>query len=434
MINLAGYEKVSPFFEEDELSVCKAIRDYDNATVLIKYPTSQFPSHKLISEIKNEYAVALEIGKGAIRPTALQQTDTSLAIIFEDKGYSLLSSFIKMTDIDLKQKIILAKQALTALGHVHSKGFLHRNIKPTSFAVSHDMKEVVMTNLQHCSRLQKSISRMHTGLGADSFLPYISPEQSGRISEHPDHRSDFYSFGISLFEFFTGLLPFSAEDALELIHLHLAHEPPVPHLVNPEISEQLSAVILKLLAKNPENRYQSISGIKQDLKTCLKIYEKGVNFVGFKPGTKDISDTFTLSRRLFGRKKEKQLLLKSFEKAAQGSCEIVIVQGETGSGKTSLVKHIHGQVEAEQGEFISGKFDQFKRNIPYSALIQAFQKLIRKKLTGPAPIVSAWEKRILSVLGPNAGLITEVIPDLELLIGPQYPPATLPLTEALNRF
>ncbi|SMF25834.1 AAA family ATPase [Desulfovibrio gilichinskyi] len=435
MINLAGYEKVSPFFEEDEFSVCRAIRDYDKETVLIKCPTSQFPSPKLLSEIKNEYAVSLEIGKyGALYPTTLQQTDTSLAIIFDDKGYSLLSDVIKRTDIDLKGKIFLAIQALTALGYVHSKGFLHRHIKPASFAISHDMKEVVMTNLQHCSRLQDSISRAHTVLEADSFLPYISPEQSGRISEHPDHRSDFYSFGISLFEFFTGLLPFSTEDALELIHQHLAHEPPAPHLVNPGISEQLSAVILKLLAKNPENRYQSIRGIKQDLKTCLKIHEKGVDLEGFIPGEKDISDTFTLSCKLFGRKKEKQLLLKSFEKTVQGSSEIVIVQGETGSGKTSLIKHIYKQIDAEQGEFISGKFDQFKRNIPYSALIQAFQKLIRKKLTDPAPIVNAWEKHILNVLGSNSGLITEVIPDLELLIGPQASPAKLPLTEARNRF
>lgn len=435
MINLAGYEEVSPFLEEDELYMCKAIRDYDKARVLIKYPSSRFPSPKLLSEIKNEYAVSLDIGKyGAVYPVSLHHTDTSIAIIFEDSGYSLLSNFIKSTNIDLKQKLILALQALTALSCVHSKGFLHRNVKPDSFVVSHDMEKVVMTNLQHCSRLEDSAPRMHTSLGSDSFLPYISPEQSGRITEYPDHRSDFYSFGISLFEFFTGLLPFSSSDALELMHNHLAHEPPVPHLVNPEIPEQLSAVILKLLAKNPEDRYQSVRGIRLDLKLCLKIYTQGINFEDFKPGNKDISDTFNLSRRLFARKDEKQALLKSFKRAVQGSCELVIVKGETGSGKTSLVNHMRSQIETERGEFVSGKFDQFKRNIPYSALIQAFQKLILKRSANSAPIVSAWKKRIIEALGSNAGLITEVIPELELLIGPQAPPSKLPLTEARNRF
>ncbi|MBI9111989.1 AAA family ATPase [Maridesulfovibrio ferrireducens] len=435
MIDLVGYEKVGPLFKEDELSLCRAVRDYDGSTVLIKYPTSKFPSHKLLSEIKNEYATSLEIGKqGAIYPIALHQTDNSLALILEDKGYSLLNNFIINTDIDLKLKILLAIKALTALNCVHSKGFLHRNVKPDCFAVSRDMHEVVMTGLQRCSRFPDSASGITIGLVSDNFLPYISPEQSGRISEESDHRSDFYSFGISLYELFTGSLPFSAEDASELIHCHLAQEPPVPDMINPEIPEQLSAVILKLLAKNPNDRYQSAHGIKQDLKICLKICEKSFLPEGFKAGDKDISDTFTLSRRLFGRKREKHLLLKAFKKSALGSCEVVMVKGEPGSGKTSLINDIHKQVDEARGEFISGKFDQFKRNIPYSALIQAFQKLIRKRLTNSTPVINAWGKCIIKVLGSNAGLITEVIPELELLIGPQPPPAKLPLTEARSRF
>ena len=435
MIDLVGYDKVIPIFSEEELSLCRAIRDYDGSPVLIKTPTSKLPSPRLLAGIKNEYATSLEIGKvGAIHPIALHQTDNSLALIFEDKGYQLLDHFINGSGIDLHQKIILAIKAVNALNCVHAKGFLHRNIKPDSFAVSHDMHEVVLTNFQLCSRLSDSVSGTNIGLIPDNYLPYISPEQSGRISDSLDRRSDFYSLGITFFELFTGKLPFHADDALELIHCHLAQEPTSPHLIDPEIPEQLSAIILKLIAKAPGDRYQSTYGIKQDLKTCLKIIENSYLPDNFRPGDRDVSDTFTLTRRLFGRKNEKQLLLKSFEKTTQGSCEVVMVKGEPGSGKTTLINELRNHVVHARGEIISGKFDQFKRNIPYSALIQAFQKLIRKRLTNSAPVISAWKDRIIETLGSNAGLVIEVIPELELLIGPQESPAKLPLTEARNRF
>ncbi|WP_031481570.1 AAA family ATPase [Maridesulfovibrio frigidus] len=435
MIDLVGYEKVTPIFSEEDLSLCRAVRDYDGSPVLIKTPTSKLPCPRLLAGIKNEYATSLEIGKiGAIHPIALHQTDNSLALIFEDKGYELLDHFINRPGIDLHQKIILAIKAVNALNCVHAKGFLHRNIKPDSFAVSHDMHEVVLTSFQLCSRLSDSVSGTNIGLISDSYLPYISPEQSGRISDSLDRRSDFYSLGITLFELFTGELPFNATDALELIHCHLAQEPTSPHIINPEITEQLSSVILKLIAKNPGDRYQSTYGIKQDLKTCLKISESSYFPENFRPGERDVSDTFTLTRRLFGRKNEKHILLKIFEKTTQGSCEVVMVRGEPGSGKTTLINELRNHVAHARGEIITGKFDQFKRNIPYSALIQAFQKLIRKRLTNPAPVISAWKNHIIERLGSNAGLIIEVIPELELLIGPQKSPAKLPLTEARNRF
>ncbi len=435
MIDLVGYDKVTPIFSEEELSLCRAVRDYDGSPVLIKTPTSKLPSPKLLAGIKNEYATSLEIGKkGAILPIALHQTDNSLALIFEDKGYKLLNDFINGSDVDLQQKIILAIKTVNALNCVHAKGFLHRNIKPDSFAVSHDLREVVLTNFQLCSRLSDSVSGTNIGLIPNNYLPYISPEQSGRISDSLDRRSDFYSLGITLFELFTGKLPFHAEDALELIHCHLAQEPTAPHLINPEIPEQLSAVILKLIAKTPGDRYQSTYGIKQDLNTCLKIVENSYLPDDFKPGDRDVSDTFTLTKRLFGRKNEKHLLLKSLKKTTQGSCEIVMVKGEPGSGKTTLINELSSHVAHARGEIITGKFDQFKRNIPYSALIQAFQKLIRKRLTNSAPVVSAWKKRIIETLGSNAGLIIEVIPELELLIGPQESPLKLSLAEARNRF
>ncbi|CCO22882.1 PAS sensor protein [Maridesulfovibrio hydrothermalis AM13 = DSM 14728] len=435
MINLAGYENVNSLHEGEDLTLFRAIRSYDDIPVLIKYPNSKQPSPRILSGLKNEFAASQEIGNnGIIQTVSLHRTDNSLALILEDKDYQLLGSLVRNNETDLRKKIKLAIKIAKSMEMIHSKGFLHRNIRPQSIAVSGDLSEAVLTNLQFSSRISDSYSGGGTSLLSDENITYISPEQSGRISGELDRRSDFYSLGVTFFELFTGRPPFIADDALELIHSHLAKEPPVPYHLNPEIPESVSAVILKLLAKNPGDRYQSAHGIIQDLKACLRIIKNQEPPEGFTVGNQDISDTFTLSRRLFGRKDEIKLLQNSYNKVSLGSCEIIVVRGEPGCGKTTLVQAIRKKVIRDRGEFISGKFDQFRRNRPYSAIIQAFQEILRKRMTSPAPVINAWEKRITDALGQNAGLITEVIPELEQLIGPQKRPHKLPSAESRNRF
>lgn len=435
MMNLVGYEKITALHEGTDMTLCRAVRKYDDFPVLIKYPNSDLPAPRILSGLKNEYAASQEIdNSGVIQAITLHRTDNSLALILEDKGYQLLSTLMTSKQIDVHKKIKISIQVAKSMSKIHSKGFLHRNIRPDSIALNANITEVALTNLQYSSRISETYSSSNTGLVSDENIAYISPEQSGRISGELDRRSDFYSLGITLFELFTGRLPFIAEDALELIHSHLAKEPPIPHRIDIEVPKSISAVILKLLAKNPGDRYQSTHGIIQDLKSCLRILKKNEPQEDFAAGNQDISDAFTPSGRLFGRKIETATLLETYTKTSLGSCEVVMVRGEPGCGKTTLVKSISKQVFKERGEFISGKFDQFRRNRPYSAIIQAFQEMLRKRLGSPAPVIEAWKKRITNVLGSNAGLMTEVIPELELLIGPQETPSTLPSAESRNRF
>ncbi|NDV23966.1 AAA family ATPase [Desulfovibrio sp. JC022] len=436
MINLVGYENVTPMYEGNDMTLCRAVREYDDLPVLIKYPNAELPSPRLLTGLKNEYATSQEIGNTAIvQAVTLHRTDNSLALILEDKGYSLLSSLIPESKADLKQKLKIALKIAGSISRIHTKGFLHRNIRPDSIVLAPDYREALLTNLQNSTRITDLYTQSSSEILSADNIYYISPEQSGRVSTELDRRSDFYSLGITLFELFTGRKPFIAKDDLELIHSHLAKEPPNPQSITPEIPTPLSAVIMKLLAKNPGDRYQSAHGIKQDLKACLNIMGgTKTSPVKFTPGYQDISETFTLSRKLFGRKDELSELKDAFSKVMLGSCEIVFIGGEAGTGKTSLIQSFSEQVYKEKGEFISGKFDQFRRNRPYSALIQAFQELLRKRLSSPTPIINAWKKRITSVLEQNASLITDVLPELELLIGKQQPPTELGSTESRNRF
>ncbi|WP_432738523.1 AAA family ATPase [Maridesulfovibrio sp. FT414] len=434
-ITLAGYENFQPMHNGQEMNLCRAVRGYDDFPVLIKYPNSELPSPRLLAGMKNEFATSQEIGNSAIiQAVTLHRTDNSLVLVLEDRGYILLTQLIKDNLTGIRDKIRIAIKVATSLSKIHAKGFLHRNIRPASVAVSEDLGNAVLTNLQHCIRISETVSGSNAGLISDENLPYISPEQTGRISGELDRRSDFYSLGVTLFELFTGNPPFVADDALELIHSHLAKEPPVPGKISPDVPPSVSDVILKLLAKNPGDRYQSAHGIIQDLKSCLRILSTDDGQEAFTAGNQDISDTFTLSRRLFGRKDEKELILSAYNRASLGSCEVVMVRGEPGCGKTTLIRSISKLILKERGEFISGKFDQYQRNRPYSALIQAFQEMLRKKLSSPAPVIEAWKARITGVLGRNAGLITEVIPELEQLIGKQPAPAELPSAESRNRF
>lgn len=435
MINLAGYENITSMHEGNDMTLCRAVREYDDLPVLIKYPNTKLPSPRLLNGLKNEFATSQEIGNtGIIQAVTLHRTDNSLALILEDKGYNLLSSLIPRSNADLKLKLQIAMHITDSISCIHNKGFLHRNIQPDSIAIATDYKKALLTNLQHSIRITDALTQSSTEIISDDNIAYISPEQSGRVSAELDRRSDFYSLGVTLFEFFTGSKPFTAKDNLELIHCHLAIEPPNPQSILPEIPSPLSVILMKLLAKDPGDRYQSAHGIKQDLKACMHFLGTGTPDEEFTPGHHDISENFTLSRKLFGRKKELTELKNALSNVMLGSCETVFISGEAGTGKTFLIQSFSDQVYREKGEFVSGKFDQFRRNRPYSALIQAFQELLRKRLSSPTPIINAWKKRITSVLGQNANLISEVLPELELLIGKQAPPPELNPTESKNRF
>lgn len=268
-------------------------------------------------------------------------------------------------------------------------------------------------------------------------LAYLSPEQTGRMNRAVDYRSDFYSLGVVLYELLTGAPPFVSEDSLELIHWHIAKTPPAPAELNPKIPEPLSQIVMKLLAKMAEDRYQSVTGLNADLERCAKEWTNRRAVASFPLAQQDVSDRLMISQRLYGREPEVEALLRGFENACERGAEtgaMLLVTGYSGIGKTSLIQELYKPIVRQKGYFISGKFDQVVRTNPFGALIQAFRGLIRQLLTESEERLAVWRTELIAVLGANGGVLAEVMPEIELLIGKQQPVTAVGPTEALNRF
>jgi predicted ATPase len=267
-----------------------------------------------------------------------------------------------------------------------------------------------------------------------SVTPYISPEQTGRVSRTIDYRTDFYSLGATLYEVLTGRPPFKSDDSLEIIHSHLAKNPAAPSLLDQRIPEQISRIVLRLMAKAPEDRYQSTTGVAHDVDVCERQWIASQAVAPFELGQRDVPERFLMSRKLYGRDRETRQLLTAFEEAHGGITSLLLVSGYSGIGKTSLIHDLYKPIVRQRGYFISGKFDQIVRNIPYGALIQSFRGLVWQLLTETEERLAAWRGRVERALGANGGVLAEVIPEIELIIGKQEPPPPLGPTEAQNRF
>jgi len=306
--------------------------------------------------------------------------------------------------------------------------------------------------------ISTQLSRQHLALKnpavLEGTLAYMSPEQTGRMNRALDYRSDFYSLGATFYELFTGQLPFETTDAMELVHCHIAKQPTPPHQINPDLPPILSQIIFKLLEKTAEARYQSAWGLKADLEklqekllhpqyltnlSSEKVQEylpgfKNFANLQFKLGQQDICEHFQISQTLYGRETEINTLLAAFERVARGTAEIMLIAGYSGIGKSVLVKEIYQSLTEKQGYFIRGKFDQFQRNIPYSAVIDAFKQLVQQLLTENEQQLLVWQEKLLAALTPNGQIIIDVLPEIEWIIGQQPPVPQLGSTESQNHF
>ncbi len=313
-------------------------------------------------------------------------------------------------------------------------GILHKMINPLNIFVDPASGTVKLSGFGLATRLSReNPNTLSPRLGGET-LPYISPEQTGRMNRALDYRSDFYSLGATLYELFSGRAPFGSREAMEIIHAHIARQPVPPDKMAPQVPKTLSHIVMKLMAKPAEARYQSHSGLAADLLACVEHLENQGSLTDFPLGRHDIPKELQIAPGLYGREDEIAALEAALGRVSQGATEMVLVSGSAGVGKTALVGEIHRSVAQKNGFFISGKFDQLRHNIPYSALIQALRGLIREVLVEDKSGMERWKSRIRAALGPSGQLMTRVIPELERMIGPQPPLPEMGPLETRNRF
>ncbi|MEO0685005.1 MAG: serine/threonine-protein kinase PknK, partial [Cyanobacteria bacterium J06649_11] len=342
--------------------------------------------------------------------------------------------YIQQQPLKLSDTLAIAIQLADILKELHQHRVIHKDIKPANILIHPDSKQVKLIDFSIASLLLKETQEIQNPNVLEGTLAYLAPEQTGRMNRGIDYRSDFYALGVTLYELLTGRLPFVTDDPLELVHCHIAKIATPIHQVNTAVPSMVGAIVAKLMAKNAEDRYQSALGIKHDLQECLSQWKETGAITEFELGRRDLCDRFVIPEKLYGRKVEVQTLLDAFERVANGSSEMMLVAGFSGIGKTAVVNEVHKPITRQRGYFIKGKFDQFNRNIPFSAFVQAFRSLMGQLLSESDTQLQEWKAKILQAVGENGQVLIEVIPELERIIGSQPSVPELSGSAAQNRF
>ncbi|MGB0562601.1 MAG: ATP-binding protein, partial [Spirulinaceae cyanobacterium] len=415
--------------------VYRGYRNSDRTPVVIKTPLSAYPTLKDLAKLKHEYELVKTLDcLGVVKPLALPHYQQSLALVLEDFGGQSLERFLEDSPLAIDRFLPIAITLADIVGQIHQQKIIHKDIKPSNIIINPASEVVKFTDFGISSQLASETTTDTHHNTLEGTLAYLSPEQTGRMNRSIDYRTDLYSLGITFYQMLTGTLPFGNQDTLELIHAHLAKTPPAPHTINAAIPEPLSRIVLKLLEKNAENRYQTAFFLKQDLETCWRQWQAQGTINEFAIAAQNVSEQFQIPQKLYGREAEVQELLAAFEFAARGNAEFILISGYSGIGKSSLVHEVHKPIVRQKGFFVSGKFDQFKRDIPYASLIQALQELIRQLLTEDITVVNQWQDRLQNALGTNGQILVDVIPELELIVGEQPPVPHLGPAETQARF
>ncbi|WP_449418796.1 AAA family ATPase [Phormidium nigroviride] len=434
-MSITNYQIGEQIHESDQSLVYKGILLSENLPIIIKILKDNYPSISAFTHYKQEYEITRSLTSDlVIKAYQLQRHQNSLAIFLEDFGGKSLKSLISERQFTLKEFLTIAIEIAESLAAIHAANIIHKDINPSNIVYNQETQKLKIIDFGIATRLSEENQTVRNLNQLEGTLAYIAPEQTGRMNRGIDYRSDFYSLGVTLYELLTHQLPFQTTDPIELVHCHIAQKPAACQEIIPTIPVAVSNIVMKLLAKTPEERYQTAWGLKADLDTCLNQLQTTGEISVFPLGVRDISDKFRIPQKLYGREQEVSQLLTTFERVSQGSTEILMVSGYSGIGKSALINEIHKPIVRQRGYFISGKFDQLQRDIPYAAISQAFQDLIRQLLSEPATKLQTWKERIIEALGLNAQVIIDVIPEVEKIIGKQPQVEQLGSTESQNRF
>ncbi|MGC4119700.1 MAG: serine/threonine-protein kinase PknK [Myxococcales bacterium] len=421
-------------YESERTVVHRARERRGGRPVILKVLKSDCPSWKDVDRFKREFAITkgLQLAH-VIHPWQLEVIGNRPSIALEDFGGTSLNRLMPGNSWTLAEKLRIAIAIAEGIDEIHSRDIIHKDINPSNIVFNPQTHRLKLIDFGIATVLAREQPVMASAV-TECTLEYASPEQTGRTNRPLDCRTDFYSFGVTLYELLAGRLPFSGGDALELVHQHLT-QPPVPvHEIDPSIPPLLSEVVAKLLAKSPEDRYQSAWGIKVDLERCLAELTGHQRIEPFALGQQDVPQWFHLSPKLYGRDGEVAELLAAFDRISRGARELVLIGGYSGIGKTALVQELFRPLAERRGYFVSGKFDQLQRNTPFSALAKALQDLVRQLLIESDARLRVWRGKLAAALGPHGQLMVNMVPELELIIGPQPPVPELSPAEAQNRF
>ena len=403
--------------------------------VLVVALTAEQPSPQGLRRLEHEYSLVGELDPAwAAKPLALTRHEGRTILVLEDPGGEPLDLVLERDQgrpFDLTRVLHIAVSLAVAVGQVHRRGLIHKDIKPANVLVD-AAGNVWLTGFGIASRLPHERQSPVAIEIIAGTLAYMAPEQTGRMNRSIDTRSDLYSLGVTFYQMLTGALPFDAADAMEWVHCHIARQ---PRPLDEKIPAPLSAILMRLLAKTVEERYQTAAGLEADLRWCLAKWESQGHIDAFELGSHDVSDRLLIPEKLYGRELEIDALLAAFDRVvANGTAEFVLVSGYSGVGKSSVVNELHRVLVPPRGFFASGKFDQYKRDIPYTTLAQAFRSLVRPLLGQSEAELGRWQDALSEALGSNGQLIVNLVPELELAIGKQPPVTQLPPQEAQNRF
>ncbi len=437
MISLPGYIIKEQIHAGQKSVVYRA--DKAGKPVILKVLHNDYPDPIELSSFKHEYEILQKFNSlGFISAIGLEKYKNSVAIVFEDIGGEDLSVILKNSkSLQLAEVLEIMIKSARSLGEIHKLGLVHKDIKPHNIILNKSTSILKIIDFGNASLLAKQNSFIPLNSSLEGTLAYISPEQTGRMNRTVDYRTDYYSLGVTFYQLLTGDLPFIFSDPMELVHAHIAKTPVSPH-EKKNIPKIVSDIVMKLLQKNPEDRYQSTVGLVYDLEWCLNNVETrliaSLHDDSFQIGQNDFSGKFQIPEKLYGRTKEVIQILKTFKKVAEGNTELLLISGRSGIGKSVLINEVNKPITEYKGYFASGKYDQFKKTIPFRGFTQSFQSLIQQILTSSQEEIIGWKENLSAALGLNGKIIIDVIPELETLIGEQPAVMDLGPTESQNRF
>jgi predicted ATPase len=432
-MDIPGFRIREELTRDAHCVLCRAEAEPDASAVLVKFPLSRTASAATIASLGREHALLASLDLPGV-PRARAFDGKLAALVLEDIGAIPLPDLLRSRRLLLGEFFGIARSVVQTVGELHRRRVSHRGLCPEVLLVQPGTNRTQLLDFSMASRLRRETQPASPPRLLPARLRYVSPEQTGRMNRVVDYRTDFYSLGAIFYEMLAGQPPFPFEDPLELAHGHIAMAAPAPSSVDSSIPGPLSEIVMKLLSKTAEDRYQSAWGLLADLERCASEWEENGAVAGFPLGQEDVSGEFTIPQHLYGRESETATLLEAFQRACDGPASLMLVAGYSGIGKTSLVHEVHKPIVSRRGRFVSGKFDQFSRSTPYSALLHALRSLIRQILTESDEELASWRVRVKEALGANAGVVSAVLPELDLLIGPQPAPPQVSPTDSQNRF